>query len=59
MAGSDDLLVASGVDAITGDFLLAPQSIRDVAAMGRITGARLNLHSYVVAPAVERMKEHT
>jgi hypothetical protein len=31
MTGSDDLLIANGVDAITGDYLLAPQSIRDVA----------------------------
>jgi hypothetical protein len=35
MTGSDDLLIANGVDAITGDYLLAPQSIHDVALAAR------------------------
>jgi hypothetical protein len=35
MAGSDDLLIANGVDAVTGDYLLAPQSIRSVALAAR------------------------
>ncbi|HET6686709.1 MAG TPA: hypothetical protein VFH02_09315 [Jiangellaceae bacterium] len=35
MTRSDDLLIANGVDAITGDYLLAPQSIRDVALVAQ------------------------
>ncbi|MGH8823862.1 MAG: hypothetical protein ACRDVN_05240 [Jiangellaceae bacterium] len=58
MTGSDGLIVANGVDAVTGDYLLAPQNVLYGMFMhqGELT---VQDEQDILTPAVERMKEHT